>query len=207
MSDTRSQFIAAGLKLYPQYGYQKLPVRVLSAEAGLSAGMFHHLFEDKDAFIAEVLASQHERTFGRLQLDKVEGVDAFERLQRTLRLVALCLRDNLHWVQRTFADSGEGVEVVAQFWREHFGIQTQRLLALLAQCEDTEPSVQMHRLAYLSASVTGPMVIGTRLNDMGMLPQALSGHIADILEDTAIFQRINWALAALFPNQTIISLP
>ena len=46
MSDTRSQFIAAGFKLYPQHGYRKLSVRMLAAEAGLSAGMFHHLFAD-----------------------------------------------------------------------------------------------------------------------------------------------------------------
>lgn len=204
MSDTRAQFIAAGLKLYPRYGYRKLSVRLLAAEAGLSSGMFHHLFEDKDAFVAELLENQHQQTFGRLHLENIENADAFARLHQVLRVLALCLRDNLDWVRQTFADSGEGVEVVARFWREHFSLEAERLLALLAQCEDAGPSVQVHRLAYLSSSVAGPMVIGSRLNEIGVLPQTLGRHIPEVFENEAIFQRIDWALAALFPNQKFI---
>lgn len=52
--DVRGQFIAAGMKLYPQWGYQKLSVRLLAAEAGVSSGMFHHVFADKDEFVGEL---------------------------------------------------------------------------------------------------------------------------------------------------------
>ncbi|WP_159069543.1 TetR/AcrR family transcriptional regulator [Neisseria animaloris] len=48
---SRFQFIQAGLRLCPQYGYRKLSVRLLAAGAGLSTGVFHHSFVDKNAFL------------------------------------------------------------------------------------------------------------------------------------------------------------
>lgn len=54
MTDSRTQFISAGLALYPELGYHKLSVRALAAQAKLSAGMFHHLFENKDDFMRQL---------------------------------------------------------------------------------------------------------------------------------------------------------
>lgn len=202
---TRLQFIDAGLRLYPKYGYHKLSVRLLATEAGLSPGMFHHLFDDKDAFINEVLEVQYAQTFGCLKLDESED-DPCIRLRQNLRMMTLCMRDNLDWVRRAFADSGESVSVVAAFWQRHFSMQTEHLLALLTACGAASEAVQVHRLAYLSSSVVGPMVIGMRLHEMGVMPDALGAHIPDILSDEAIFRRIDWALAALFPDEASFSV-
>ena len=58
----RTKFIAAGEKLYPELGYSKLSVRLLAAEAELSSGMFHHLFENKDVFyVGNVPSLQYNR--------------------------------------------------------------------------------------------------------------------------------------------------
>ncbi|MFV2029504.1 TetR/AcrR family transcriptional regulator [Neisseria sp. S1] len=206
MSDhARAQFINAGLRLYPQYGYDKLSVRLLAAEAGLSPGMFHHLFADKNTFIHEVLETQHEKTFGRLNLAGLEG-NALVKLKNSLQMLAFCIRDNLDWVRRAFADSGEGAEIVAGFWRQNFSLQTEYFLDLLAACGTLEEAEQVHRLAYLSSSVIGPMVIGMRLSEMGVLSDALGEHIPDILSDEAICRRIDWALAALFPDERLFSV-
>lgn len=203
MSDhTRSQFIAAGLKLYPQYGYAKLSVRVLAAEAGISPGMFHHLFAGKDAFVAEVLAQQYQRTFGLLDAENAnQGGDAFACLRETFRQQARCLRDNLDWVQRAFADSGEGVAVVRDFWQRHFLARHQQFMTLLNRCEALGEGEQVQRLAYLIGAVSAPMVIGKRMHEMGVLPPDLGAHIPEIMQDAALDQRIDWALAALFPKQ------
>ncbi|ASK26628.1 hypothetical protein BG910_01715 [Neisseria chenwenguii] len=58
--NTRTRFLEPGLRLYPQYGCQKLTVRLLAAETGLSLGMFHHHFASKDAFIGELLTLKYE---------------------------------------------------------------------------------------------------------------------------------------------------
>lgn len=200
-SNPRSQLIAAGMKLYPQYGYAKLSVRVLAAEAGVSPGMFHHLFASKDAFMAELLENNHQDTFGRLNMDDADAENPFAGLREVLRRLMLCLRDNLGWVQRTFADSGEGVAVVADFWQRHFRIFYERLMALLNRCAPAEMAEQEHRLAYLTGAVAAPMVIGTRMREVGVLPAYLDARLPEINEDTAIVQRIDWALQALFPNQ------
>ena len=60
------QFIRAAERLYPQLGYQKLSVRALAAQAQLSSGLFHHLFANKDDFMAQVFAQHFQRAFGWL---------------------------------------------------------------------------------------------------------------------------------------------
>ncbi len=202
MSDTtRSQFITAGLKLYPQYGYARLSVRVLAAEAGISPGMFHHLFAGKDAFVAEVLAQQYQRTFGLLDTENADADgDAFASLRESVRLQVRCLRDNLDWVQRAFADSGEGVAVVRDFWKQHFLVRHGQLMALLNRCQALPLDEQVQRAAYLIGAISAPMVIGNRMRDMGVLPPDLGAHMPQIMQDSAIDQRIDWALAALFPT-------
>ncbi|MDO5640300.1 MAG: TetR/AcrR family transcriptional regulator [Neisseria sp.] len=197
---TRSQLIAAGLKLYPQYGYGRLSVRVLAAEAGVSAGMFHHLFDNKDAFVAELLETHHRHTFGRLNLDNIGADNPFQCLREVLLRLALCLRDNLAWVQRAFADSGEGAAVIKAFWQRHFSVQHQRLTVLLNRCEAGDEAELAHRLAYLTGAIGAPMVIGMRMHEMGVLPSGFGEHIPEIISDAAIGQRIDWALAALFPQ-------
>ncbi|UOO83014.1 TetR/AcrR family transcriptional regulator [Uruburuella testudinis] len=206
MSDSaRAQLIAAGLKLYPQYGYAKLSVRLLAAEAGVSPGMFHHVFASKDAFVAEVLVHQYQRTFGRLTLSGADTEDAFLHLREILRQQVRCLRDNLDWVQRAFADSGEGVAVVRDFWHRHFQERHEQLMALLNRCRALPVSEQVHRLAYLLGAVGAPMVIGTRMREMDVLPADLGAYMSEIIEDAAIDRRIDWALSALFPEAKIPS--
>ena len=205
MSDTRSQFIAAGFKLYPQHGYRKLSVRMLAAEAGLSAGMFHHLFADKDAFVGEVLQSHHERSFGLLNFDGAAKGDAVAQLRHAVWLLATCLRDNLAWVHRAYADSADGVEVVNIFMRRNFEQTFARLQTLLEACPgQNSPAEQVQRLSYLSGAVLAPMALGTRFDEMGVLPAAMSNQIDEIVSDAAIARRIDWAFAALFPAQEAV---
>ena len=205
MSDTRSQFIAAGFKLYPQHGYRKLSVRMLATEAGLSAGMFHHLFADKDAFVGEVLQSHHERSFGLLDFDAAAKGDAVAQLRHAVWLLATCFRDNLARVHRAYADSADGVEVVNAFMRRNFEQTFERLQALLEACpRQNSPAEQVQRLSYLSGAVLAPMALGTRFDEMGVLPAAMSHHIGEIVSDAAIARRIDWAFAALFPAQEAV---
>ena len=204
MSDTRSQFIAAGFKLYPQHGYHKLSVRMLAAEAGLSAGMFHHLFTDKSTFVGELLQSHHECSFGLLDFDAIADGNSAAKLRHAVWLLATCFRNNLAWVRRVYADSADGVEVANTFMRSNFDQTFARLQILLDACMppgQRDPADQVQRLSYLSGAVMAPMTLGMRFDEIGLLPTAMSSHIEEIVSDAAIAQRIDWVFAALFPTQ------
>ena len=198
-SSAYSQFIEAGMRLYPQYGYRKLSVRLLAAEAGVSSGMFHHLFADKDAFVEELLNKKREQIFGSGHFDFPVDMPPVERLRQMVWQLAINIRDNLAWLHRVFADGADQVTVVEKFMRAHFADSTGRFLALMDECRAGTQADLLQRWSYLSGSIFAPMVIGARLNDMGVLPALLGSHVPEILSDAAIARRIDWTFTVLFP--------
>ena len=197
----RSQFLAAGAKLYPQYGYRQLSVRLLAAETGLSSGMFHHLFASKADFVAELLESQNADTFGRLDFRTDEHASAVAKLRHAVCLLAGSVRDNLAWINRIFADSADGVETADTFLRQQFDRYSAWLYQLLGECFPQMPLPDLvMRMSYLCSSVVAPMFLSIRLNNMGILLEEVSSHIPAVLTDEALEQRIDWTFAALFTD-------
>ena len=146
----RSQFLADGAKLYAQYGYRQLSVRLLAAETGLSSGMFHHLFASKADFVAELLESQNADTFGRLDFRTDEHASAVEKLRHAVCLLAGGVRDNLAWINRIFADSADGVETADTFLRQQFDRYSAWLYQLLGECFPQMPLPDLvMRMSYL----------------------------------------------------------
>ncbi len=204
----RSQFLAAGAKLYPQYGYRQLSVRLLAAETGLSSGMFHHLFASKADFVAELLESQNADTFGRLDFRTDENASAVAKLRHAVCLLAGGVRDNLAWINRIFADSADGVETADTFLRQQFDRYSAWLYQLLGECFPQMPlSDLVVRMSYLCSSVVAPMFLSIRLNNMGILLEEVSSHIPAVLTDEALEQRIDWTFAALFPDYSAQDKP
>ena len=204
----RSQFLAAGAKLYPQYGYRQLSVRLLAAETGLSSGMFHHLFASKADFVAELLESQNADTFGRLDFRTDEHSSAVVKLRHAVCLLAGSVRDNLAWINRIFADSADGVETADTFLRQQFDRYSAWLYQLLGECFPQMPLPDLvMRMSYLCSSVVAPMFLSIRLNNMGILLEEVSSHIPAVLSDEALEQRIDWTFAALFPDYSAQDKP
>ena len=204
----RSQFLADGAKLYAQYGYRQLSVRLLAAETGLSSGMFHHLFASKADFVAELLESQNADTFGRLDFRTDEHASAVAKLRHAVCLLAGGVRDNLAWINRIFADSADGVETADTFLRQQFDRYSAWLYQLLGECFPQMPLPDLvMRMSYLCSSVVAPMFLSIRLNNMGILLEEVSSHIPAVLSDEALEQRIDWTFAALFPDYSAQDKP
>ena len=204
----RSQFLAAGAKLYPQYGYRQLSVRLLAAETGLSSGMFHHLFASKADFVAELLENQNADTFGRLDFRTDDHASAVAKLRHAVCLLAGSVRDNLAWINRIFADSADGVETADTFLRQQFDRYSAWLYQLLGECFPQMPLPDLvMRMSYLCSSVVAPMFLSIRLNNMGILLEEVSSHIPAVLTDEALEQRIDWTFAALFPDYSAQDKP
>lgn len=199
------QFIRAGFALYPQYGYQKLSVRLLAAEAGLSPGMFHHLFASKEAFVGEILQQKYGEGFRLLEDAIVPDIPVRENLRDLLFLLSAFVREHLAWIHRVLADSADGVACINGFIREHGTRHVPLLVRLLVQAITTgelaSGSVAQY-FCFITAGVMGPMIIGSRFQNAGLLPQTIGAHFADeVMSDDAIRQRIDWTLDALFAPQ------
>ncbi|MCS4533508.1 TetR/AcrR family transcriptional regulator [Neisseria montereyensis] len=197
-TSARIQFIEAGLRLYPKYGYRKLSVRLLAAESGLSSGMFHHLFAGKDAFIAELWQQHYETTFGTIDFISDGHAPPSEQLRHAIRLLAHALRDNLDWVNRLFADSSDGIAAADIFLRRHATQYADRLYDLLGQCfPNMTFSDLVGRMSYILSSVITPMFLAVRFDNMGILPEKVRTSTPDLLTDEAIEQRITWTFSTL----------
>ena len=199
----RIRFIAAGEKLYPELGYSKLSVRLLAAEAELSSGMFHHLFENKDVFMLEMLLHYNVTVFGRLDFSNIPD-EPFARLHYAAFAIAQSIRDNLLFIQRLFADSANNVAIINQFLKSEMEERTKTVIGLLEACaavDDSVPATAVQRLSYLSSAVTAPMVLGTWFDSMGLLSDDLSRNVDALLTDEAISQRLDWAVCAMFPSR------
>ena len=199
--NAHDKFIAAGSKLYPELGYYKLSVRVLAAEAGLSSGMFHHLFANKDAFILELL--NHHNNYISANLDMAALSDnLFEKLRTMAQVLAEDIRNNLQLIHRMFADSANGVDVINHFIRTTSAKRMELFRKVLEECgklDNSVPATDVQRLGYFSAAVNAPMIIGSRFGQMDLLPDTIKDQVPDILTNEAISERIDWCLNAMFP--------
>lgn len=201
-SSAHSKFIQAGEKLYPELGYRKLSVRALAAEAGLSAGMFHYLFANKDAFILEMLEFHNQQTLSDLENMELPE-NPFEKLRLVTFSRARHIRKNLLIIHRLFADSADGTEVVNRFIREN----TEKSMAMFTEileacgrCDNSIPATTVQRLSYFTGAVIAPMVLGSRFKQTDLLSESLAAEVPDILSDHSIEQRIDWCINAMFPN-------
>ena len=198
----REVFLAAGMRLYPELGYQRLSVRLLATEAGLSPGMFHHLFASKEAFVAEVLQRKYDAAFAALQLQVRPGKGARENLRDALRFLAFFARAHLDWIVRVFADAPT-VDAIREFVSQYAGMRHVSLIIdLLARAERQgllTPAAPVQRSAFLMGAILAPMLVGSRLQATGLLPEFLAAaFVPQVMEDAAIVQRIDWALGVLF---------
>ena len=201
IKDIRAQWLAAGLRLYPKYGYHKLSVRLLAAETGMSSGMFHHIFVNKEEFVRELLNRQRQHIFTGIVLEGAAFESPIACLRQAAYSLAVNIRDHLPWVHRVFVDADNRVAVAEDFLQGHLFDITNGFLGLLNQCCVGTQAQQLQRLGFLCSSVMASMILGTRLQDMGVLPDELAAHVPEMLSDEAIEQRIEWAFQALFGQE------
>ena len=193
------QFILAAEKLYPQMGYQKLSVRVLAAEAKLSSGLFHHLFANKDDFMAQVFAQHFQRAFGWLAPEFAEDAPPLERLRRLYFQAALSLRDEVPWITRMMIDSADNVATAQQSMQDlvlrEFHIVHEMVREIAPQLSDEQA---MQAISQMQTSILLPILAANTLNRIRVVPDELRQPILQQLTDDALAQRVDWMTNALF---------
>ena len=193
------QFILAAEKLYPQMGYQKLSVRVLAVEAKLSSGLFHHLFANKDDFMAQVFAQHFQRAFGWLAPEFAEDAPPLERLRRLYFQAALSLRDEVPWITRMMIDSADNVATAQQSMQNlvlrEFHIVREMVREIAPQLSDEQA---MQAISQMQTSILLPILAANTFNRIRVVPDELRQPILQQLTDDALAQRVDWMINALF---------
>ena len=193
------QFILAAEKLYPQMGYQKLSVRVLAVEAKLSSGLFHHLFANKDDFMAQVFAQHFQRAFGWLAPEFAEDAPPLERLRRLYFQAALSLRDEVPWITRMMIDSADNVATAQQSMQDlvlrEFRIVREMVREIAPQLSDKQA---MQAISQMQTSILLPILAANTFNRIRVVPDELRQPILQQLTDDALAQRVDWMINALF---------
>ena len=193
------QFILAAEKLYPQLGYQKLSVRVLAEEAKLSSGLFHHLFANKNDFMAQVFAQHFQRAFGWLAPEFAEDAPPLERLRRLYFQAALSLRDEVPWITRMMIDSADNVATAQQSMQDlvlrEFHIVREMVREIAPQLSDEQA---MQAISQMQTSILLPILAANTFSRIRVVPDELRQPILQQLTDDALAQRVDWMINALF---------
>ena len=191
------QFIRAAERLYPQLGYQKLSVRALAAQAQLSSGLFHHLFANKDDFMAQVFAQHFQRAFGWLAPEFAADAPPMERLRRLYFQAALSLRAEVPWITRMLIDSADNVEMAQKSVQElvlsEFRLVRQIVGEIAPQMSDEKA---IHAIS--QTSILLPILAANTFSRIRVMPDELRRPILQQLTDEALAQRVDWMIKALF---------
>ena len=193
------QFIRAAERLYPQLGYQKLSVRALAAQAQLSSGLFHHLFANKDDFMAQVFAQHFQRAFGWLAPEFAADAPPMERLRRLYFQAALSLRNEVPWITRMMIDSADNVATAQQSMQDlvlrEFHIVRQMVREIAPQLSDEQA---MLAISQMQTSILLPILAANTFSRIRVVPDELRRPILQQLTDEALAQRVDWMIKALF---------
>lgn len=192
---TKEKFLEAGLSLYPQTGYEKLSVRALAAHAGLSAGLFHQLFANKDDFFRQLL-QRHDSAFFREAGDDGH-LPPEQALRAFMERFSQGLQADLPWNLRLLDDCAAGIAVVREYVKNGLGAHFAAIEALLRRClpDDAEGDYLLRR-KFLILTTIAPVLLGSRFAAMGILPLS-DGQMKRTDADAAHRQWMDWVFAAV----------
>ena len=164
---TRDQILNAASRLIHVQGYQSTSLDDVLRESGVGKGNFYYHFKSKDALLAAVLASQHERTFAAFQTFGVELSGRPEQIVDALFRELATWSAKPQWAGSGFtclvielADlSGHPARSIA---RQHKAVLEKYLAELLAKAGVMSPHERARELLLLTE---GAMVMILIHND------------------------------------------
>ena len=187
--------------LYPELGCAALSIRRVAEAAGVNPAMVHYHFGSKDAFLRALLQQHYEEMFSALSLTSQGTGDVMERLAAALLGIARFVREHRPLVVRVWADAQDGEAVAVDFLRANAPRHLAVLMALVqdAVAQGSLPQQPfMTRFSFLMGAVVAPLLLVGGMQRINAIPAGLEGAVeAEVLSDTALMRRIEWALLAL----------
>lgn len=198
---TAMQLVRAGIQLYPMYGYHQLTGQVIAKHLNIDVSVYDSMFPEKDDFFKLVLIEFRDCSLGRFSFDFAPQMPPVERLRQIVWRLAVALRSHLDWTHRMLLDSVAGVKIISKAIRIQNEMIALGLLSLLRECysEECVSEVELkNRYEFLQGAVLMPIIMSNRNQKFGMLPEDICGNLPDLMTDSYIHQRIDWAFKALF---------
>jgi AcrR family transcriptional regulator len=195
----------AGLALLPKTGSRDLSVRQLVEHAGVNLGMFHYHFRTKENFVRAVLERVYEQMFSELVLQVNPATPAPANLRNLLSTLAKFARKNRLLMARLVSETMSGERLPADFLRRNVPRHLKLIAEVVArgQREGTIVAVPVPALvAFIVGAVAGPLLIGSALEQHGLLPPpaaaALKSHV---LSAAAIERRIDLVMRSVVVDE------
>ena len=200
---TSAQFISAGIHLYPKCGYRQLSEKAIAEHLNSDMETFNQMFADKDEFVKAMLIEYSNRALGRVSFDFAQNIEDTERLYQIVWRLAVTIREHLVWIHRMLLDSAEGVELMTKALKKQHKMLAYGMIQHIKACNGREDMSELelfNQFEFLNGAIISPMIMNTRYRLMGILTDEMNEKHEDLLTDSAIHQRINWAFQALFPQ-------
>lgn len=198
--------LQAGRALYPRRGCAGLTVRAVAEAAGVTPAMFHYHFPAKAHFLRAVLQQLYEDFYATLSLEPPAPAGALERLRAALLRLVQFLRAHRAVVGRVVMDVAAGEPVARAFVQENAPRHLALLMRLMADAEaegGLRPMPPLQRFTFVLGAVVAPSMVVGALTEAAIAPPevALLAPL-QVLDDAAVIERIDLALAALMPPAT-----
>jgi hypothetical protein len=200
---TSAQFISAGIHFYPRCGYKRLSEQAIAEHLNSNLETFNRMFADKDEFVKAMLIEYSNRALGRVSFDFAQNIEDTERLYQIVWRLAVTIREHLAWIHRMLLDSEEGVDLITKALKKQHKMLACGMIQHIKACngrEDVPELALFNQFEFLNGAVISPMIMNTRYRMLGILTDEMNGWHEDLLTDSSIHQRIDWAFAALFPQ-------
>lgn len=200
---TSAQFISAGIHFYPRCGYRLLSEQSIAAHLNSDLETFNRMFADKDEFVKAMLVEYSNRALGRVAFDFAPNIEETERLYQMVWRLAVTIREHLVWIHRMLLDSAEGVDLITNALKKQHKMLACGMIQHIRACNGRDDVAELelfNQFEFLNGSIISPMIMNTRYRLMGILTDEMNERHDDLLTDTAIHQRMDWAFSALFPQ-------
>ncbi len=174
---------------------------------------FNRMFADKDEFVKAMLIEYSNRALGRVSFDFAQNIEDTERLYQIVWRLVVTIREHLAWIHRMLLDSEEGVDLITKALKKQHKMLACGMIRHIKACngrDDVPELALFNQFEFLNGAVISPMIMNTRYRMLGILTtryrmlgiltDEMNGRHEDLLTDSSIHQRIDWAFAALFPQ-------
>jgi AcrR family transcriptional regulator len=204
--NTDKLLIRAACEFLPETGLDQMNLREIAAKAGVSLGMFHHLFGTKERFVEAVLRETYEDFFRDFSLGIEEIADPLLKLRKGLFSLGQFTHKHRKMFVSMLQDMAGGNVTVRNFVSENFGRHGAVFHELIRRCQKTG---QLRKIPLFEAMLfimpgvnAAGIVVGLLERFEGPLDEGGSfDGVLSVLSDKAIQRRVDMALIGLGARQ------
>jgi AcrR family transcriptional regulator len=199
--ETRDRLLDAGMRLARRSGLRALTVRGVCEIVGANPGTFVYHFGSREVFVGELIERWYAPLMAGLTGTVEGGGPPLARLRALLLQLATWASANSRFITTLVLDAAGGEASAQRFLRSLAGRHPPLILRVLKEGQQTgalQPADPLHQLLFLMSALALPILLADRVAASGLAPRSIAVPIRRLaMDEAAIVQRLDWALAGL----------